>query len=408
MRAHAAAIIVLAAQGLYAAGLEISSGETVLSAGTYTYDYVSITGGQLKIAGNVTIICNGTGTAYFNFASGLIYAESLVPAYDFPNCGNGITGADGNDLQGGHSTCDGKTGGAGPICKPKDANDGYSFKVYANGDITVKGTINIPGNPGYNNGSMGGAGGTGGMGGDVRQSQSMIYGGYGGIGGRGADNYGGKGGKGGTVRFETHGGKVDCGNASVHASINLTGGVGGTGGTGGTGGSGGGGGNLVQWVYSLGAPGTGGNGARGGDSVGGTGGQGGSLTLVALQVIDTYLAKDISGGAAGTYGLPGSGGSGGLGGLYPGSMGQRAANGSAGTAGTVRAGTAGAQGTFSKTTIVEPANCQQAINAGFRVASDANGDCVVNFKDVTTLAAGWVRCNDPQVTGCEKNWRYLF
>jgi hypothetical protein len=387
--------------------LNISSGETVLSAGTYTYDYVSITGGSLKLVGDVNIICNGKGTAYFNFSSGTIYCQKATSTYAYSSCGNGEAGADGNDFMGGHPTCDGKTGGTGPACQPADVNNGYTLKVYANGDITIKGTIELKGDDGFHN-SMGGVGGTGGQGGDVFRSTTNVIAGYGGIGGKGADSVGGKGGRGGNLWLETHGGKIDCGNAASHGTINLKGGNGGNGGVGGTGGCGGLGGNLIASMNYQGTPGTGGNGGRGGNSIGGTGGTGGAITFRALQIIDADLSKDISGGGAGSYTAGGSGGAGGLGGLYPGSSGTRAAPGTMGAAGTVVPGVVGTSGSYSKTIITEPNSCAQAIAMGFKNAADLNKDCYVDFKDMVELSENWIKCNDPEDENCWKSWRDIY
>lgn len=393
-----------------AAGLVISSGETVLTGGTYTYDYVSITGGALKLVGDVNIICNGGGTAYFSFTGGTIYSEVRSSEYDYPSCGSGTTGANGANFAGGHPTCDGGTGGTGPDCKSRDANDGFNLNIYVNRDITILGTINLSGSNGYHHGGIGGTGGIGGKGGDMaRTNSSADEAGYGGIGGKGANSIGGTGGKGGSIHLETHGGKINGGTSSQHGTIILKGGTGGKGGNGGTGGTGGAGGNLTFGIGYASLPGLGGTGGKGGNSVGGNGGKGGNITFKALQIIADYLSIDQTGGTGGSYTQGGTGGAGGVSGLYPGSAGQRRTpNGSSGANGSVANGSAGASGAFSATLIIEPTTCQEVIAAGLLTPGDVNGDCYVNISDVVMLAETWIRCNKPDDEDCEKNWRDIY
>jgi len=54
---------------------------------------------------------------------------------------------------------------------------------------------------------------------------------------------------------------------------------------------------------------------------------------------------------------------------------------------------------------IYPGTCAEAIQQGYSVAGDFNGDCYVNWADFTIFAADWLRCVDPDDPNCEQPWR---
>ncbi len=328
-----------------AAILSVSSGTTELSAGSYTYDYVSITGGELKLLGNVSITCNGSGTGYFSLTGG-----SIVNTYSAgsDDATNGSDGDDGQDYGNTSHTIDGDDGGD---YTASTGDNGYGLSVYADGNITLKGEIKLRGSGGDNHTGRGGHGGDGGRGthGVNDDCGHGLFGGHGGSGGR---SRGGNGGHGGSAFFETESGTIDCGTSGDHAIINLTGGTGGDGGTGGNGGRGGNGGNGDP--SRNGAGGYGGGGGPAWSLVGSDGGDGGDLTFRASSILDDYLNRSLTGGDAGDAGTIGTRGSGGAVGSHYASWADPQP-GTPGTTGRQYDGDGGSVGDYTTEVIPEPA-----------------------------------------------------
>jgi hypothetical protein len=384
-----------------AAVLEISSGEIVLPAGTYTYDYVDITGGSLKLTGDVNIICNGQDTAYLNFTGGTIYNEIVVDVCD---CNNGVAGEDG--LAG--TTGDfpyncGNDGKTAPDYRAADGKNGYNLKIYANRNITIKSLINLSGSDGVNHNGYAGTGGVGGMGGS-----SSGRGGTGGHGGRGGNSFGGNGGNGGSLHLETHGGKIDFGSVG-QAVIYVNGGNGGKAGHGGSGGLGGSGG---MGLAPYGRGGDGGLGGNGGWSVGGYGGNSGDIYCAALIIIDAnFIEYYMDGGFTGTFMEPsgwnyGRAGLGGQGAWGPSGSGSDGTNGYDGKEHELGAGH---WGNYTKHIISEPFNCQDVYSRHLELSGDINKDCYIDFMDFAEFAEQWMSyCMNPQDADCDKPWRHMY
>jgi hypothetical protein len=76
--------------------------------------------------------------------------------------------------------------------------------------------------------------------------------------------------------------------------------------------------------------------------------------------------------------------------------------------GAVTDGKAGPEGDiFDEVVItVTSPTCQEAIEAGYFLETDINGDCHVNLEDFALMAADWVRCYDPQLPGCENPYKW--
>lgn len=346
LKATAAACTVLMMVTICNAdNLTISSGTTELSAGSYTYDYVSITGGELKLVGNVTITCNGSGTGYFSQTGGKIYNVYSAGENDATN---GANGDDGEDFGNTSHTIDGENG---EDYTAASGDGGYNLSIYANGNITLKGEISLRGDGGDNHTGRGGHGGDGGTG-EHGVNNGCGHGLFGGSGGSGGHSYGGDGGHGGSAFFETSSGTINCGTSSDHAVINLSGGDGGDGGTGGNGGRGGHGGNGDP--SRNGAGGYGGGGGPAWSLVGSDGGYGGGLTFRAATILDDYLNKDLTGGDAGEAGTIGTAGSGGAVGSDYSSF-PDPEPGNPGTTGIQYDGDAGAAGTYTTQVTPEPA-----------------------------------------------------
>jgi len=51
-----------------------------------------------------------------------------------------------------------------------------------------------------------------------------------------------------------------------------------------------------------------------------------------------------------------------------------------------------------------PTDCDAAKFVGYRLESDLNGDCYVNFSDFGEFALQWLQCNNPQDSRCISNW----
>ena len=196
-------LIIIAMPSFCAAAiLNVTSGTTTLTAGSYTYDYVNITGGELKLIGNVTITCNGTGTGYFSLTGGKIYNVYSASSNNTTNGTNGGNGTDGRDyywdLDG---EWNGENGSDAPgyagSCTASDGSDGFGLTVYASGNITLKALVDLRGSGGDNHTGTAGSGGYGGEGG-----KGNTGGGDGGRGAHGTDSRGGYGGDAGSAFFE--------------------------------------------------------------------------------------------------------------------------------------------------------------------------------------------------------------
>ncbi len=51
-----------------------------------------------------------------------------------------------------------------------------------------------------------------------------------------------------------------------------------------------------------------------------------------------------------------------------------------------------------------PANCNEVIQGGFRLAGDLNNNCRIDLSDIAILAADWLQCNNPLDIDCSANW----
>ena len=57
---------------------------------------------------------------------------------------------------------------------------------------------------------------------------------------------------------------------------------------------------------------------------------------------------------------------------------------------------------FGQSTITfGPETCQEVKDSGYTLSGDVNGDCHVDFKDFTAIAANWLKCNDPLDNTCD-------
>lgn len=52
----------------------------------------------------------------------------------------------------------------------------------------------------------------------------------------------------------------------------------------------------------------------------------------------------------------------------------------------------------------QPKNCIEAVARGYKIATDLNGDCKIDFKDFAIFASNWTRCNQPGGANCSPNW----
>ena len=51
-----------------------------------------------------------------------------------------------------------------------------------------------------------------------------------------------------------------------------------------------------------------------------------------------------------------------------------------------------------------PANCAEALAAGFSLLADLNSDCFVNLADFAMFASQWLQCIDPSDQDCDEPW----
>lgn len=51
-----------------------------------------------------------------------------------------------------------------------------------------------------------------------------------------------------------------------------------------------------------------------------------------------------------------------------------------------------------------PTDCTEVVEAGYRINSDLNEDCYVEWADFGMFAAEWQMCNDPTDGSCTPNW----
>lgn len=388
-------IAILTSTGLsIGAELIVPYGYTYnLPSGDLEFDFVSIDG-TVVLTGDSNITCVGIDGFFYLSPTGII--KSPIAANNSANNGtNGINGADGTP-NGGH----GQNGTAGTGYNAPPGSNGYSLTIVTDHDITLHGTINLSGNPGYNHTGHGGLAGNGGNGADGLNSG--VRGGNGGRGSSGGDSVGGKGGNAGNLTLVAVDGQVDC----TDLSVIISGGAGGTGSTGGKGGDGGDGGNGASAGGSGGDGGNGGNGGKGGNSVGGNGGNAGNLKITSelgIMTNNLSLVQNVGpGGIPGTpgaRGLPGSRGYGGSAG-WPYSNGSSGYPGSYGIPGTQIQGSKGTEGTYTE----EYTGCLAKIKQGFTIIADLNSDCYVDIKDFAIFASYWLQCIDPDDPLCDKPW----
>ncbi len=56
---------------------------------------------------------------------------------------------------------------------------------------------------------------------------------------------------------------------------------------------------------------------------------------------------------------------------------------------------------YLRVTVSEPQDCQDLIDAGYKLSADLYPDCKIDIKDFAELAVKWLLCNDPEVSGCD-------
>ena len=52
-----------------------------------------------------------------------------------------------------------------------------------------------------------------------------------------------------------------------------------------------------------------------------------------------------------------------------------------------------------------PADCAEAIEFGYGLASDLNDDCQVNLLDLAEIGLDWLWCVDPKNENCQHLWQ---